>query len=137
MTAAAVSLVFWGGADADLADPDERRVLTVWNRRYRGWSLPGGKVEDGETLEAAQRRELEEETGMRTLAAAHAYHGPTCVPVGNDRGREVHLFRVEAFGEPREVEEGCPVAWMTPEEFLDKTAFREFYEEAFAVLGIT
>lgn len=32
----------------------------------RGWSLPGGRVEQGETLEAAVTREMEEETGLST-----------------------------------------------------------------------
>jgi 8-oxo-dGTP diphosphatase len=43
------------------------------------WALPGGFVRDGESLEAAARRELEEETGMR----------------------DVYLEQLYTFGEPR------------------------------------
>ncbi|MEB0048503.1 MULTISPECIES: NUDIX hydrolase [unclassified Pseudomonas] len=41
----------------------DRHVLLVRKPRCR-WTLPGGKVEHGETTANAARRELEEETGL-------------------------------------------------------------------------
>ncbi len=45
----------------------EGQVLLIRRRnppRAGQWSLPGGKLERGETLEAAVRREIREETGL-------------------------------------------------------------------------
>lgn len=41
---------------------DEKKILMV-NNVGSGWSLPGGAVEPGETLEQAVVREAKEETG--------------------------------------------------------------------------
>jgi len=41
------------------------RVAVIHRPRYDDWSLPKGKLEPGETLEAAALREVEEETGLR------------------------------------------------------------------------
>jgi phosphoglycolate phosphatase-like HAD superfamily hydrolase/ADP-ribose pyrophosphatase YjhB (NUDIX family) len=44
---------------------DEGRVLMVRTRKWSNlWGIPGGKVKYGETLEAALRREIIEETGL-------------------------------------------------------------------------
>ena len=39
----------------------------------RAWSLPGGRVEKGETIEEGMLREIEEETGLKTKIAKLLY----------------------------------------------------------------
>lgn len=50
-------------AYALIYDKDDEKVLMV-NNKGSGWSLPGGAVEHGETLEQAVIRETEEETSL-------------------------------------------------------------------------
>jgi 8-oxo-dGTP diphosphatase len=45
--------------------PGGVEILVVHRPRYDDWSLPKGKLDPGETFEAAALREVEEETGVR------------------------------------------------------------------------
>ncbi|MEY8350391.1 NUDIX hydrolase [Bacillus cereus] len=43
---------------------EKNQILMVHNLEQDAWSLPGGAVEKGETLEATVVREVKEETGL-------------------------------------------------------------------------
>lgn len=108
------------------------KILCVWNRRFQGWGLPGGKVEEGEGLIDTVRRELQEETGLYTLSLFQFYKAESSL---SDGPRQVYVFRIIASGEPREMEKNCPVQWMTPEELIATSPFRDFYIKMFETFG--
>ncbi len=59
-----------------LVRPDGRFLMTSRpvGKVYAGyWEFPGGKLERGETVDAALRRELQEELGI-TIHASEAWH---------------------------------------------------------------
>lgn len=111
----------------------DRRFLCVWNLRYNGWALPGGKVEDGETPLHALGRELWEETGLELISADIVFEGPhDLAPQGEENsGRIVCLFTALTIGTPREMEPGGKVAWLTREEFMATSPFAAFYRNIF------
>jgi 8-oxo-dGTP pyrophosphatase MutT (NUDIX family) len=52
---------------------EERRVFLVQHTYVRGWHLPGGGVEAGETLVAALARELFEEGNIELMGPPHLH----------------------------------------------------------------
>jgi 8-oxo-dGTP pyrophosphatase MutT (NUDIX family) len=55
-------------ASGFVLSPDRTSLLLVWHRKLRAWLQPGGHIEPSDVdLIAAQRREIEEETGLTDL----------------------------------------------------------------------
>ncbi|WP_413044180.1 Nudix family hydrolase [Pseudomonas sp. YJ42] len=80
------------------------------------WEFPGGKVEEGETAEAALARELAEELGIGVTAARPLIQVRHDYP---DKQILLDVWEVSAFsGEPHGAE-GQPLVWVVPEQLLD------------------
>jgi 8-oxo-dGTP pyrophosphatase MutT (NUDIX family) len=104
------------------------RILVVTNRRYGGWCLPGGKVDPDETPRAAAARELQEETESIVLPEDLVWL--TAGTSATESGREVHMFYARSIiGNPRTVEQGTEVGWMTYGELIATFPFGRFYVE--------
>lgn len=90
---------------------DDMRILLGMKKRGFGmgrWNGFGGKIEPGESIEEAARRELEEEVGIvaRNLEQKGVL---TFTFLGDPTALEVHIFSANSFsGEPRETEEMRP-----------------------------
>ncbi len=96
-----------------LIDGQGRFLLTSRpeGKVYAGyWEFPGGKVEAGETIEAALRRELHEELGI-TIGATHPWQ-VLLMDYPHARVR-LHFCKVFDWQGGFEMREGQAMAWQT------------------------
>jgi 8-oxo-dGTP diphosphatase len=107
----------------------ERRARVLLIRRkhdpFAGmWALPGGFVEDHESLDDAARRELREETGVETrrIEQLHTFGDPGRDPRGHVIS-VVYQARVNATAvRPQAADDAAEVAWF-PLAKLPRLAF--------------
>lgn len=94
------------------------RILLIQRGREpsRGrWSVPGGKVEAGESLEEATVREVLEETGLAVSIERELW--TVEVPTGDGRLYEIHGFASESVGGTLHAGDDADDArWFTPGE---------------------
>jgi 8-oxo-dGTP diphosphatase len=92
-------------------------VAIVHRPKYDDWSLPKGKLDDGESFEDAALREVEEETGLRCHLVREL---PTVSYDVRGRPKEVRYWEMEVdeetpFAPNDEVDQ---VRWVDPREAL-------------------
>jgi 8-oxo-dGTP diphosphatase len=92
-------------------------VAVVHRPKYDDWSLPKGKLDDGEPFEDAALREVEEETGLRCALVREL---PTVRYEVRGRPKEVRYWAMEVEDETPFVpnEEVDVVRWVEPQEAL-------------------
>ena len=96
-----------------LIDADGRFLLTSRpeGKVYAGyWEFPGGKLEAGESVEQALRRELQEELGI-TIGVAHPWQ-QEIMDYPHARVR-LHFCKVYDWQGAFEMREGQRMAWQT------------------------
>ena len=97
-------------------------VALVHRPNQRDWTMPKGKLEPGETLEAAALREVEEETGWQ--CSLGRYVGRVHYIDSRRRPKVVYYWLMERLsGEFRRTIEIDELAWLPVEEALERLSY--------------
>jgi len=105
---------------------NEKNELLMMFRRGK-WDLPKGKVDEGETLEIAAIREVQEETGIKNISLGkfidvtnHEYFEKR---LNSDVMKETHWFAMHVDGEskliPQTEEDIEKIIWADEEELKE------------------
>lgn len=99
---------------------NQGKLLLLYNVNRSRYEMPGGKVEESETLEAAAVREVKEETGCNV--AIKKLLG-TVNMESKGKKYHTHVFLAKTKDEPRLVEPHTfsKLAWMPIEDYKEYT----------------
>jgi 8-oxo-dGTP pyrophosphatase MutT (NUDIX family) len=98
-------------------------VLVIHRPRYGDWTLPKGKLEEGESVEDAALREVSEETGIR--AEIERRIGETSYRDRHRRPKRVTYFAMHPVsGEFMPNDEVDEVRWVTTGEARDLLSYQ-------------
>lgn len=94
-------------------------ILVVKDAASGNWTLPGGRIELGETPQVALTREIEDEVGLKLITIGK----PTSAWfffIDDEPNQQVVLLncRCQAYGTVKLGRECSASAWISPQEFL-------------------
>ena len=89
---------------------DHGTVALVWSANSQAWLFPKGKIEEGETLEEAARREIAEETGLTDLEYLDDLGSFVRLNEDGSPSKEVNMFLFAAV----------PHALLSPSKEIEK-----------------
>lgn len=104
-------------------DAARREILVIHRHRYDDWTLPKGKLDDGETFVAGALREVREETGY--AATLDSWAGETFYEV-DGRPKSVLFWNLIAAGESSgelDPDEVASVAWLPVDAALERLSY--------------
>lgn len=107
-------------ASAVVRDADDKILLVLRSREPDAgcWSVPGGRVEPGESLKDAATREAFEETGLRIAIEREVWS--LDVPNGPDEVYEIHDFLAHVVdGNMVAGDDAADVGWFGQREMED------------------
>lgn len=113
----------------------EGRVCVIHRPDYEDWSLPKGKLDDGETHEDAALREVHEETGLRCTLGAELSPQQYTDRKGRPKVVRWWAMTVDADDGLTPSDEVDELRWITPaeaERLLDYEHDRALVREALA-----
>ncbi len=107
-----------------IVGPDKRIVLVF--QHSKTWGIPKGGVENGEEIETAAVRELNEETGLENLHLIKKlgiFRRPSALDKNDIRTIHLFLFKAgEVKFNPKDVDKP---EWFSFEEAVEKNSFKE------------
>jgi 8-oxo-dGTP diphosphatase len=111
-----------GGVVTRRRSDGRHEYLIVHRPRYDDWSLPKGKLDNGEGFKAAAKREVAEETGFEVVSLAKLGAIGYDTPAGNSKVVRYWLFEAERgrFIPNPEVDE---VAWVRPNKADERLTY--------------
>jgi 8-oxo-dGTP diphosphatase len=102
------------------------RVLLVHRPAYDDWTLPKGKLDEGESWEEGALREVEEETSLSCELGEEL--GRVRYVDGAGRNKEVRYFRMTGGGEAGPANEVDEVRWVPLDEAAGVLSYRRDVE---------
>ena len=88
-------------AAGGIVENEEKQILMIFRRGK--WDLPKGKLDEGETIEECAVREVEEETGLRSVHQGElievTHH--TYIEKGNEIEKETYWYAMKVEGDQK------------------------------------